>query len=363
MMRTMSGAPQTSIQPPDEAGLWMHRGLDLLEAGTPDGLAEAVRCFDRAITLRRVSHFPGDPSAAYGLAAGWLNRGDALARIEYPGQVAEAIRSYDEALALLLTLPLEHDPLYPRRLAIAWINRGLARQKEGTPLAVADAGRCFRAAIGVLESAPAAAITGLPLLRAGTLINLAGVLLDLAEPSLPEARTAALRALPFVRDTERTDRAAAEIGLKARHLLCRALAAESSDGRSIPPERMAEAMAAVEDGLALGRLWRASGEEGFLALEEDLFRFGCRIHPANEPNFLATFLLENLDPEKANGVPPLNGHLHEAAVAALRQGLREIQRRGFPSPSTPPFERLLEDLRGLRVAEERLARLHLKATA
>jgi tetratricopeptide (TPR) repeat protein len=286
-----------------------------------------------------------------------MNRGDALVRLGTKEQLAESVKSYDEALMLLRSLPLEEDPLYPRRLAIAWINRGFARQKGSFPADVTEAIRCFREAITVLENSPAAAISDLDLLRAGALTNLVGALLNTSDQPGTEARSLAHQALALVKETERNNATAAEAGFKARHVLCRAIAAESRDGKSIPQELIAEATNAVDEGLALARHWEQRGESGFRALAGDLFRFGCRVYQAGQPHFLAEFILESLDPEKGNGTLPFNQETHEAAVAALWNALKEIQRDGFQSLSTPRFEQLLENLRDLSVTEERLEQL------
>ncbi|MCE0524219.1 MAG: hypothetical protein LV480_15045 [Methylacidiphilales bacterium] len=334
---------------------WMHRGIDLLNANSPVSLKQAVHCFDRAIALRRAQPLAENPRYRYGLAAGWMNRGDALARLGGKEPLAESVKSYDEALALLRELPLAEDPLYPRRLAIAWINRGFALQKEtgARPEAILS----FRESLAVLEDSGAADITDLAVLKAGALTNLAAGLLDANDGQAEETRNPARRALALIQDAEQIDPTAAEAGFKARHVLCRAIAAESRDGQSVPPELMAEATDAVDEGLALARHWEARGNAGFRALAEDLFRFGCRIYQTGQPHFLAEFLLESLDPEKQSGVPPLNREMHESAVAALWNALKEIQRDGFQSLSTPRFGQLLENLRELRVAEERLEQL------
>ena len=334
---------------------WMHRGIDLLNANTPASLEEAMRCFDEAIALRRKWPLAENPRHRYELAAGWMNRGDALARLGAKEQLAESVKSYDEALVLLRSLPLDENPLFPRRLAIAWINRGFAVQQQKTAAAGPEAIRCFRKALAVLEDS--AATADLHLLRAGALTNLAGALLNVPGEPTGEARSLAQQALALIKEAERNDAVAAEAGFKARHVLCRALAAESRDGKSVPPELMAAATDAVDEGLALARHWEHRGENGFRALAGDLFRFGCRIHQTGQPRFLAEFILESLDPEKTDGVPPLNQEMHEAAVAALWNALKEIQQDGFQSLSTPRFGQLLENLRDLRVTEERLEQL------
>jgi hypothetical protein len=360
---TRSNLPGLALPPyapntcSERAAGWMRRGIDLLNANTAASLEEAVRCFDRAITLRLTLPLIENPRHSYGLAAGWMNRGDALARLGGSGPLAESVKSYDEALGLLRPLPLDRDPLYPRRLAIAWINRGFALQKMETAAAGAGAPPCFREALRVLEDSTATTIVDLGLLRAGALTNLAGALMNTSDEPSEEARSLAHRALALVKNTEQNDETAAEAGFKARHVLCRAIVAESRDGKSIPPELIAAATDAVDEGLALARHWEQRGDSSFRALAEDLFRFGCRVYQAGPPRFLAEFILESLDPEKADGVLPLNRDMHEAAVAALWSALKEIQWEGFQSSSAPRFEQILENLRDLRVTEKRLEQL------
>jgi hypothetical protein len=201
------------------------------------------------------------------------------------------------------------------------------------------------------------------LLRAGALTNLAGALLNAADQPNAEARLLTQEAMALVRGAEHDDTAAAEAGLKARHVFCRALAAESRDGKTVPPEWMDAAAAAVDEGMALARHWEERGDGRFRALAEDLFRFGCRLYQSGPSHFLAGFILENLDPEKAAGVLPLNRKTHGAAVAALWSALKEIQRDGFQSISAPGFEKVLENLRDLRVTEARLEQLRRSAAA
>lgn len=345
----------------EQASVWMHRGIDLLNTNLPANLEEAVRCFDEAIALRRTLPLGENPRYRYGLAAGWMNRGDALARLGTKEQLAESIRSYDEALGLVQTLPLGEDPLYPRRLAIAWINRGFTRQKELS--AEADALYCFQKALAVLESPPARAIADLALLQAGTQTNLAGALLNLSDSSAAEARNAAHQALALIQSAEQTDLSAAEAGFKARYVLCRAIATESRDGLTVTPELLATATDAVDEGLALARHWEQRGESGFREPARALFRFGCRLYQTGRPHILAEFILESLDPDQTSGSLPLDGETHEAAIVALWTALKEIQREGFQSLSTSRFEQLLENLRTLRVTEERLEQLRRNASA
>jgi tetratricopeptide (TPR) repeat protein len=325
-------------------------------------LDQAVHCFDQAIALRRTLPLAKNPRYLYGLAAGWMNRGDALARLGSNDRLSESVKSYDEAIELLRSLSLAEDSLYPRRLSIAWINRGVALQKQETASAQTEAIRSFREALTVLKSPIASTIADNHLLQAGALTNLAGAILDIGQ-SAPEAQQLAQQALALIGETEKSNLVAAGAGFKARHVLCRAIAAGSSDGHLISPDAITAATDVVDEGLALARHWQRQGEGDFHAIAEDLFRFGCRIYQFGQPTFLVEFILENLDPERAEGVLPLNSDTHVAAVAALWNALKEVQRIGFQSLSTPCFDQMLDNLRQLSVTEERLKQLRQAALA
>ena len=341
----------------ERASSWMHRGIDLLNSDNPVHLKEAVNCFDQAIALRNTPSSGENPRARYLLAGGWVNRGDALACLGGKEDLAEAFASYDKALVLLRTLPLGDDPQYPRRLAIAWINQGTAWEKSDAAVARTNSARCYREALAVLAGSPAAAIADLTFLRAGAQINLASALLNEADPPAAEARALAHQALALVEPAERNDAPAADFSFRARHVLCRAIAMESRDGKAVPPELIMAATDAVDEGLALARSWESRGETGFRSLADDLFRFGCLVYQAGPPHFLVEFILESLDPARSDGAAPLNHKTHAAAIDSLWGALKEIQRAGFSSLATPRFEQVLESLRELRLTEERLEQL------
>ena len=339
------------------ASEWMHRGMDLAKEDSALQLKEAISCFDEAIALRRNLPLEDIPWFRYGLSAGWVNRADALARLGDGESLAEALKSYDEALALLQALHLLDNPLYPRRLAITWINRGVAWQKLENSDGATEAACCFREALAVLDHTSAKGIEDRDLLRAGAWSNLAGVLLSTPDGSLATTQRAMREACMLVKDVERTDLIAAETGLKARRILCRAIAAEFADEKAILMELVAEATDALDEGLELARHWELSGETRFRQLAREIFCFGCRIYQVHQPQFLAEFILESLDPEKTKGVLPLDEQLLEAARAAVLRAFKEIQRGEFQNSSTAGHDKMLANLQELRVTEARLEQL------
>ena len=196
---------------PTNASALMKRGIALLDANTPESLAESLPYFDHAIALRGGPRAPGDFWAAYLLAASWMNRGDALTRLGGPDRLAEAVRSYDEALAALRAVPPDTDPRYRRRHAIAWTNRGQCLHAQGTAESVAAAIQSFERGIAVVRDHPEHA-----LLLACAWMNHGNSLLHTQPARAAEAQASAMAALALVKGLEMEEALAAETGLKAR---------------------------------------------------------------------------------------------------------------------------------------------------
>jgi tetratricopeptide (TPR) repeat protein len=225
------------VQADAQASVLMRRGVQLMTEDRPAAVSEALACFDQALDLRSSLPLDESPPLRHGLAACWLNRADALMRLGGAPQVAEAVRSCDKAIELLRTLPLD-----------------------------------------------AAAITDPPYLLAVVWVNLAGIL-SAQGTSESEARalSAAIQAIALVAGEESEDLAAAEVGLRARHALCRTFAGRLSSlrpGLDAMPDDVHEATDAVDDGLALIRRWEQKGVARFRDVACGLFRFGSRVYLA-----------------------------------------------------------------------------------
>jgi len=288
----------------------MKEGIRLMQSGDD---ADAVLYFDRALELRR--SLPTEaPVYAYGLAACWLNRGEALARLGSEHHEL-ALRAYDEALVLLRPLPLGDDARFAKRLAIAHQNRALVLAAQNPP-ATADAIAALADAIAVLDHAEAMDAREREYLLAVVSMNLANIeaskgtsVSDLA------AREAARRALRFVKARELTDAAAAEAGLKARHVLCHIAARRLSlqAARETVMAEVHDATDLADDGLELVREWERRGVERFRDLASDLFRFGARVYAFYQPHFLHEFLSEQLDPRQSTDSYVQSQEMQDAA--------------------------------------------------
>ena len=279
------------------ASLLMKRGIGLLHL-RHDADAALV-CFDQALELRR--RLPMElPIHAYGLAACWLNRAEALTVLG-PGYHPLALRAYDEALALLRSLPLGADHRFSKRRAIAHQNRALLLAAQNPP-AKADAIAGLKEAIAVLDQAEAMPADERDYLLAVVWMNLANIQLPGDKITSDQAAwEAARRALELVKATENKDVAAAEAGLKARHVLCH-IAARRLSIEPLSKTFMADVHDATDladEGLDLVRKWERRGINSFRNLASDLFRFGARVYAHYQPHFLNEFVSEQLDPEQS----------------------------------------------------------------
>jgi tetratricopeptide (TPR) repeat protein len=338
---------------------WMKRGIEMLNENTTGSLTGSLHCFDSAIELRRSLPLSEHPWYAYVLAAGWMNRGDALTRLGSPENLAEAVSSYDQALALLQILDLASDSRFRKRLALAWMNRGVTLQAQKTVSSVREALASFDRAIvlfrdpAVVDDSETRSILACGLTNRGNAL----LLVERAEPAL--ARAAVEEALALIARIEQQEFSAAETALKARHILCRTLVHQLADHDtlSVSEDLVAAVTDAVDDAMKLAKSWEERGERRLRGLAEELFRFGARAYQIHQPHFLAEYLLENLDPRETSGAFPVDQELHSAASETIDSACARIRRDIFGTLNTPRFDRSLQTLRELRIAQSRLDEL------
>jgi hypothetical protein len=279
------------------ASFFMKQGIRLLKSD--NDVDAGLVYFDRALELRR--RLPTEvPMHAHGLAACCLNRAEALTRLG-PAHHALALRAYDEALALLRLLPLGDDGRFAKRLAIAHQNRALVLAAQNPP-ETANAMAALVDAIAVLDHAEATDVPDRDYLLAVVWMNLAN--LRASEATIASdlaASEAARRALALVKTQEHEDVAAAEAGLKARHVLCHIAArrlAVQAESETIMAD-VHEATDLADEGLELVHEWERRGIDRFRNLASDLFRFGARVYAHYQPHFLHEFFSEQLDPRQS----------------------------------------------------------------
>jgi hypothetical protein len=280
-----------------QASLLMKRGIQLMRDPSTAAGAEALICFDAALKLRQRLPVEATPMFGYGLAACWLNRAEALTRISDPAQTSTVLDAYDRAISLLRALPLGDDPRFPRRLALAHQNRGLVLHATG-PSRMADTIASFDEAIATLDREESRFVEDRQYLLAAVWMNLSNALAASDMSDAPaRARDAALRAMSLVKEIEDTNPNAAEVGLKARHVVCQTVAASLS-ATPMPgtlPDDVHEATDAVDEGLALARRWESRGVIRFRDVAVDLFRFGSLAYRIYQPQFLDEYLYDHID--------------------------------------------------------------------
>lgn len=285
----------------------MQRGLALMTQ--PEDSAASVTAlahFDVALEIRRALPLAG-ADAAYALAASWMNRAEALLAIGSAANLALAVESLDAAVQLLEPFALDQecaadtrpetsisnstsDARLRRRLSIALQNRALARgrARRDTWTMVPD---LFRA-IDLL--APIATDDDARLVAtAWTNIGVAQ-LLEPTEDAWRGAMASAREALRVLGTSEQREVQTANIGLHARHLVCRAAArCLDAAGRRDVTEDVHAATDAVEDALVLVSMWEAKGVTAFRALAAELVEFGRRVYAGYQPHFVDEFEREH----------------------------------------------------------------------
>jgi len=298
-----------------QASVLMKQGIRLLDAGSA---AEALPFFERALELRK--QLPSsNPIYAFSLAACWLNHGDALSRKGDAESIAGAIRSYDAGISAMKTVPLDTDPRFPRRLAIGHQNRGLLLLAQGrVDAAIAD----LHTAIGVLEQPGSSAIDDRQYLLAAVWLNIAKARATSVERDVQlAARHAALRAVDLVAGVENSNASYAEVGLRARHVICRTLidtVARTAAQREALPHDVHETTDIVDEGLRVARAWERQGEPRFRELACDLLRFGARVYSIHQPQHLDEFISENVDPSLSSQDYVASDEIRSAVEEARR---------------------------------------------
>jgi len=358
----MPPSTDTNEASPDDrnavAKVWMKRGIALLSANDVAALPEALTCFDQALAIRRELPFEASAWYRWLLTACWMNRGDVLTRLGKPTDLTAAVQSFDEAIFHLQKLPLEADSQYRGRLALAWMNRSLALRSQATPESLQAALQSLDHGKTVIEESVSAELPVntalLPILQ----INRAALLLEVSPPRMLEAMQEAEDALTLSKPTEHLNLQAAEIGLKARHIFCRAVAILLETppvDTSRADDWIMQATDKVDEAMQLTARWESQDGSGpFHALRHELFRYGCNLLLAYQPHFMAEFLLDVLDPEQGSPLLAKADDLYQAGLEALDLAAAEMRRHGPLDLGLQKMDRLIEVLESMSQAAERI---------
>lgn len=329
-----------------KANIWTNHGIALLTLNNEESLKQALGHFDRAIELRKALPLDQNPVFPWGLAAALMNRADVLSRLDAKTHADEVVRSYDEAIKALSAMPPDSHPSLPSRIALAWMNRGLILESADP----AEALRSLNQAVETCESVP-------PEHRGAAEAHrvLIGALLNRTVVQAATDPTAAWpnaqKTILLTQQIEQRELLAAEIGLRARYLLCRLhtqLQPKEAD------DWITETTDAVDDGLALARHWYKHGVKSLQPLAQELFRFGLKVYQIWQPHFLSEYILDNLDPERSPGSPVDIHAMHHFATEAIWDAVIAINKHVKGAISTENRAALYETLKELQETETRL---------
>lgn len=244
----------------------------------------ALGCFDRAVALRETTPWREESEAAWLLAAAWINRSDALRQLGDARLLPEAIRSLDRGIEAMGYVHLEGDPMFAERLILAWINRGTACGDAGQN---EEALAGFAKAEEALETWGRDTTTTRRFMNAMLFVNRSRLLLEAGR--VEDGWREAAAGVELLRSLEPGDGLVAQTGVRARGVLCRALAllVEQPGGGERPDDWIAAATDAAEEALAIVKR-TATYDPGV----SDLVRYGARIYRICQPQFLAEFIRE-----------------------------------------------------------------------
>ncbi len=340
------------------AKVWMKRGIALLSANDTAALPEALTCFEQALAIRRELPFEESSWFRWLLTACWMNRGDVLTRLGKPAELTAAVQSFDEAIFHFQKLPLAEDSRYRGRLALAWMNRSLALRAQATPESLHAALLSLDHARAVIEESVKAELPVNKTLLPTLLLNRAALLLEVSPPRMLEALQVAEEVLNLCQPTEHLTLQSAELGLKARHVFCHAVAVLLETppvDTSRADDWIMQATEKVDEAMQLTAIWEKEGAAGdFRSMRHELFRYGCNLLLAYQPHFMAEFLLDVLDPEQGSPLLARDTALYQAGLEALDLAAAELRKRGPLDLGLKKMDRLIDMLEALSLATERI---------
>ena len=332
---------------------WLARGQSLEAAGTPESLAEAVGCYNRAIAILQ-SCSPQNADVTQRLAIAWMNRGNSLQK--QSGGAPDAARAYDRAISLFALLPA--DDVITNRTGAAWLNRGHALQRIGDANHQLEAITSTEQAIHLLSKLPVDSNLDCRLNLAGAQANLAQLLI---ESELPDrwmrASAAVATALELTARHEQQRAGFADIGLKARRALCQIIGQWlfAADDAGRQAKLIASASDAVDTGMMLARHWESLGVTHFRPLTERLFRFGTAFYQRHQVHFIADFVCENLDPSVSHDAITTHPELLVIACEALTSARHDLRANYTIVSHDAASERRLQALGQIESALARLS--------
>ncbi|WP_146850370.1 hypothetical protein [Brevifollis gellanilyticus] len=336
----------------------MQQGIDLLSTGKEGAAQEALENFDKAIAAAQQLPWQTNEKYRWLLAACWMNRGELLSNADDGAALAEAVRSFDEAIPHLESLPHDKEAQYHGTLVMAWMSRSHVLRTLANPDALTEALLSLGRAEEVRKTGPASNDVGL---RASIMINRAALQLEFTPPNALESLQEADALIELTSPDEDKQPMAAELGLKARHLFCRAVDTLMQAGPEDPAqaeEWLMRTTDRIEEALQLAARWREQNETpAFEKLQVEFFRFGCHLYLVSQPHFLAEFVLDVLDAERASPMHADSKELRQAGLEMLAGANQALKQRGPATFGAQRMDRLVEIIQSLDAAAEKVQNL------
>ncbi len=353
-MQQLGDSPATDEEKHLGANIYTNRGIALMETRDPAELPAATHCFEKAIALRKGLPMDADPLYPWGLAASWLNLGEAMGRQDTKELQEESVRCFDVGLKVLEQMPPESHPSLDARLGVAWMNRGVTLQRLDEPKRAAES---FDRAVKTIEAAGKPDDPELRRLLMCALLNRGQSSLHGDPPDAGATRRDASQSIEIAEEMEKQELMAAEIGLQARHLLGRSLVQlqQRPEGWE---DWVSTCTDAVDEGLALARLWASRDIDRLDPLAFDLFRFGGLLYRLYQPHFLAEYLLDNLDPERSPGAMADRVEMHHIATEALWSAVEDLKAHAKEANDQGKWLAILNEL---QATEQRLTQIREEA--
>ncbi len=349
------------------AAAWMRRAIVLLVFGSEQSLQESIRCYDESIRLRRALLGTRHPALVHAHSSALMGRGDAFARLGGEFNLRQALASYDEGITLFRTLPVREAPALMARMIVMHGARAAVYEALRTPETVVAAMKEHAEIATWIRGTPAEKHPEFRLHLGASLANRANLALIAGTPVCDpaQARIFGAEAIAAVAGLERESPVAAEIAIKARRTISRAVTAQIEalgTGVAAPREFLNTMTDAADEALALARYWETKGVREFRPIAIELFGLGATLYVRHQTHFFPEYVLDNLDPEQSPDAFRECPEMLGLAASLVGDAIRHFERDRVVTTETKGVERQIETLRALRHASERLGALRPQTT-
>lgn len=340
-----------------EANLWTCCGLAELAGESAEEWSSALESFDKANALRSEIESPRN-EVRWGQSAAWINRGEALEKLGGEENIRAAVVANQRAEECLAGFDLDEVPAFRSRMALTWMNRGelLATITErGWSDEASQCQAAYAKAVKILRAGSDAGAVESRRMLAVCLANSSRSHLrlgDFGTVGVDEAREG-LGLILKERAGSLDDPALLHLEMTLRATLCRTMALAADAGTAgVDCDQVTDE---VETALAVATGAGALAAVIPVPLITELFGCGAETYSRFQPEFLAEYLLEYLDP--ANQPPGALCRIeacHEVAVSVLWREIGRFQKEGFAAAGTTAYDRRLNLLDDFQRCRKRL---------